>query len=96
MRPLDLGLAVLAAGGDLGSIDQCLLVQVEPSRSQSKTVPAQTVVLETLLGHGRITPSVDILRLHRRNVPAISRHGGVLRLERVLDGMRGTLEWKWA
>jgi hypothetical protein len=96
MRPLDLGLAVLAAGGDFGGVNECVLVEVEAGGGEAEAVPAQTLVLKALLGHGGVPASVDVFGLDGGDVASVPRHHCVLGLQRLLRRAASTLLWKCA
>lgn len=96
MCPLDLCLSVLAARCDLRRIYQRLPVEIEPRRGETVLIPAQSIILKALLGHGRKPFSVNIFRLDGGNVPAVSWHYCILGLERILSGGGSTLLWKCA
>lgn len=96
MCPLDLRLAVFTAGSCLGAVYECFPVQVEARGRQTELVLAQSIILETLLGHGREPPSVDILSLDGGDVSLIPGDGARLRLDRILRDMGSTLLWKCA
>ena len=96
MSSLDFSLAVLAAGCKFGPIDKGVAVQIEAGCRQPVGVAAQPLLVETLLGHGRVASGMYIFGLDGRDVAAVAGKGCVFGLDRVLRRKGSTLLWKWA